>query len=189
MIKRQRMKDLSEVSIVIDTWDDVFSDFDPRPLSERTVSGDFIDELKKRYREQHDRDMIIKLFAPEELQDKESELMVTRRLQHHFDDLCRSAQNVRRQQILRGVLYVLVGSVSLSSLVLMTYYQVLSKLVIELLGVVLMPLGWFGVWEGFSRVIDGAPSLQQDIAFYGHLAGATYRFEYISDSDLSEDVE
>ena len=47
----QRLRDLKEIGIVIDSWDDVFSDFDPRPLSERTVSGDFVDELKKRYKE------------------------------------------------------------------------------------------------------------------------------------------
>jgi len=48
---QQRVKDLKEIAIVIDTWDDVFSDFDPSPLNERTVSGDFVEELKKRYRE------------------------------------------------------------------------------------------------------------------------------------------
>jgi len=42
----QRVRDLKEIAIVIDIWDDVFSDFDLRPLNQRTVSGDFVDELK-----------------------------------------------------------------------------------------------------------------------------------------------
>ena len=183
MGKKQRMKDLAEVAIVIDTWDDVFSDFDPRPLNERTVSGDFIDELKKRYREKHGRELVIKLYAPEDLRDEESELMVTRRLKRHFNELYLYAQAARERHMARAVLYAMVGMMSLSFLVLMTYYQVFGKLALELMGVVLMPLGWFGVWEGFSRVIEGAPALRQDIAFYGNLANAAYRFEYLNDHD------
>jgi hypothetical protein len=34
----QRIKDLKEISIAIDTWDDIYSDFDPRPYNERDLS-------------------------------------------------------------------------------------------------------------------------------------------------------
>ena len=57
----QRIEDLKEIAVVIDTWDDIFSDFDPRPLNERTVSGDFIEELRKRYRETPRGDLVISI--------------------------------------------------------------------------------------------------------------------------------
>ena len=80
----QRIKDLKEIAVVIDSWDDIFSDFDPRPLNERTVSGDFIEELKKRYRETRLGDFVIKICAPVNLKNTESERMVTQRLKKHF---------------------------------------------------------------------------------------------------------
>ena len=45
----QRIKDIKEISIAIDTWDDMFSDFDPRPFNMRALSEDVMAELKKRH--------------------------------------------------------------------------------------------------------------------------------------------
>jgi len=79
----QRVRGLKEIAIVIDTWDDVFSGFDPRPLNQRTVSGDFVDELKKRYQENCKGDFTITIYAPQFLRNLESEKMVSQRLKKH----------------------------------------------------------------------------------------------------------
>ena len=36
-----------DIPLVLDSYDDIFSDFDPRPYSERAMSGDFLLECKK----------------------------------------------------------------------------------------------------------------------------------------------
>src|SRR5690349_704077 len=41
----------SELSIWLDTYDDIFSDFDPRPLNERALSDDFLSEARKMARD------------------------------------------------------------------------------------------------------------------------------------------
>ena len=56
--------DVREIAIIIDTWDDIFSDFDPRPFSERMVSSDFIDELRRRHTETRSGNFLITLCAP-----------------------------------------------------------------------------------------------------------------------------
>lgn len=43
--------DKAEISLVLDTYDDIFSDFDPRPYGERALSSDFLDEAKKAARD------------------------------------------------------------------------------------------------------------------------------------------
>lgn len=80
----QRKRGLKEIAIVINTWDDVFSDFDPRPLNQRIVSGDFVEELKRRYRETTRGSFTIAIYASFELEDVESEKMVAQRLKKHF---------------------------------------------------------------------------------------------------------
>lgn len=175
----QRIKDLGEIAIVIDTWDDVFSDFDPRPLSERTVSGDFIDELKKRYKETRRGDFIITIYAPVGLKNDKSERMVTQRLKKHF--LHRYLQKKKSIAKLRqrGAVFVLVGIASLTFLTFAAYYKFLSELASQMAAIVLMPLGWFGFWEGLSKLIDTSPGSIQDEVLFRKLSKATYRFRYL----------
>ena len=73
-----------EISIIIDTWDDVFSDFDPRPLSERVLSEDFVLELKKRYLETKRGNLIISFYAPKKLTDEKAEKIITHRIKQYF---------------------------------------------------------------------------------------------------------
>ena len=44
---KKKLLQLSEISLIIDTYDDIFSDFDPRPYSQRALSDDFLLEARK----------------------------------------------------------------------------------------------------------------------------------------------
>ena len=177
--KIKTIKELREVELAIDTWDDVFSDFDPRPLSERTLSEDFIIELRQRYRETSKGDFIVTICAPKSLEDKKAEKTVAKRLKRHFlhRALVRKKANMRIR--IRGIIFVLCGIFFLSFLTMVAYYKMFSELVIDVLGIVVMPLGWFGIWEGFSKIVDMQPSFIQEEMFYNKLAKAQYRFQYI----------
>jgi len=180
MVKEtQRLKDLKEIAIVIDTWDDIFSDFDPRPLNERTVSGDFVEELKKRYRETRKGDLTITIYAPLSLKSEESERMVEHRLKEHFQHRYLQHKKIVARLRGQGVVFVLIGVASLTFLTLAAYFQLLTLLTREMLGVVLMPLGWYGFWEGLSKLIDTSPVSLQEEALYSRLAKTAYRFKYI----------
>jgi len=175
----QRLKDLKEIAVVIDTWDDVFSDFDPRPLSERTVSGDFVEELTKRYRETRRGDFNISMYAPISLKDEQSERMVRHRLKQHFQHRFLQKKKEIMRLRLRGALFVSIGIASLSFLTLATYYKFLSDITVEILAIVLMPLGWFGFWEGLSKLVDTSPAFLQDEKLFEKLGKATYKFTYV----------
>lgn len=175
----QRVKDLKEVAVVIDSWDDIFSDFDPSPLSQRTVSGDFIDELKKRYRDVHKSDFTITIYAPASLHSVESEKMVVQRLKKHFRLIYLQKNKELVRMRVRGLVFVCVGISSLSFLTLATYFKFLSELAIEISGIILMPLGWFGFWEGLSKLIDMSPAFIREGKFFEKLSKVTYKFKYI----------
>lgn len=186
----QKVKVLSEIGIVIDTWDDIFSDFDPRPLGERTVSGDFIDELKKRYKETVTGDFIITIYAPLSLKNEESEKLVTSRLKKHFRHKFSQKQKVLAFIRIRGLVFVLIGICSLSFLTLATYYKFLSELAIQIAGIFLMPLGWFGFWEGLSKLVDTSPVVIQDEKLFEKLSKSIYHFKYIKENGQEQkDVE
>jgi len=56
-----------------------------------------------------------------------------------------------------------------------------GELGIEILGIILMPLGWFGIWEGFSKIVDTSPVFMQDEILFDKLSKATYRFKFIEE--------
>jgi len=175
----QRVQDLREIGVVIDTWDDIFSDFDPRPLGERTVSGDFTDELKKRYKETQAGNFIITIYAPISLREEESERMVTNRLRKHFRYKFLQKKKVITTIHIRGIIFVVVGICSLGFLTLATYFKFMGELALQISSIVFMPLGWFGIWEGLSKLIDTSPVVIRDSKLFEKLQKATYHFKYI----------
>lgn len=175
---KEQIKELNEISLAIDSWDDVFSDFDPSPLEHRVLSEDFLIELKKHYRETPRGNFIITIYAPVALKDDVSERLVVKRLKQYFKFRHLTAQKEVNVCVKKGIVFVIGGIGFLSSLTLITYYQLFTKLVIELLSIVFMPLGWFGIWEGFSRIIEPAPFLKQDLELFNKLSKATFKFRY-----------
>ncbi|HQP91265.1 MAG TPA: hypothetical protein PLU24_01155, partial [Candidatus Omnitrophota bacterium] len=147
----EHIRDIQEITIAIDSWDDVFSDFDPSPLESRILSEDFLSELKKRYRETQRGNFIITIYAPLSMKEETSERLVIKRLKQYFKFRHLSAQKEINDAMKKGVIFVVGGIIFLSFLTFLTYYKILDTLAIELLSILIMPLGWFGIWEGFSR--------------------------------------
>ncbi|MEW6089195.1 MAG: hypothetical protein AB1498_12920 [bacterium] len=184
----QRLRDINEVSIAIDTWDDVFSDFDPRPLNERELSEDFISELKKRYRETQTGNIIISIYEPVSLKDSNAEKMVVHRIKRFFKhQYLQGLKDIGRIRM-RGGIFVFLGISSLTILTLVTHYNILlTKLANEILGIALMPLGWFGIWEGFSKLVDTSPKVFQDNELFDKLSKAEFRFIYLENGTVKEE--
>lgn len=176
---QQRIKEIQEIDIAIDTWDDVFSDFDPRPLNERTLSEDFINELRKRYRETRTGDFVVTILAPLSLKDEKVEATVVQRLKRHFKRLSLQRQKEIVSIRIKGMIFVLMGICFLIFLTLAAYYKLYSDLTIQILGIVAMPLGWFGIWEGFSKIVDTSPRFIQEEVLFSKLATAQYRIKFI----------
>ncbi|MDD5019070.1 MAG: hypothetical protein PHH75_02290 [Candidatus Omnitrophica bacterium] len=182
----EHIKDIQEISIAIDSWDDVFSDFDPSPIDRRILSEDFLSELKKRYRETQRGDFVITIYAPASLKDETTEKLVNKRLKQYFKFRHLSLQKEIATAVRRGTLFVLGGVASLSSLTMLTYFHMLDKLTLELIAIIFMPLGWFGIWEGFSRIIEPAPFAKLDEELFSKLSKASFKFKYaVSPEDAS----
>ncbi|MFH1478233.1 MAG: hypothetical protein ABIG92_00475 [Candidatus Omnitrophota bacterium] len=186
--QKQRIKDIKEISIAIDTWDDIFSDFDPRPMNERALSEDFKSEIAKRYRETRKGDFLVTIFAPNSLNDGKSEKIVIQRLKRHFKHKAMQSKKEIYGIRIRGVFFVITGIMFLGFLTLATYRKLFRDFTIDMLGIILLPLGWFGVWEGFSKIVDTSISFIQDQTLYDKLSKANYRFKYIEDAPKKDAV-
>ena len=73
------------ISLWLDSYDDIFSDFDPRPFSEKNISDDFLYEVKKVSMESGFSIGEIKLLLPEKVRNSETESIITTRLFSFFE--------------------------------------------------------------------------------------------------------
>jgi hypothetical protein len=179
---RQRLDDINAISIAIDTYDDIFSDFDPRDISQRDLSEDFLNEIMHRHRQNPKGKYDVVLVAPRSIEDLTAEKQIISRLSRYFHQKhIQYTQSINEIRI-RGSLYVVVGMLLLITLSLLTFNKVLDRLTLEMAAIIFTPLGWFGIWEGFSKIVDIPFNLASSTQAYSRLSKASYKFEYIGES-------
>jgi hypothetical protein len=142
----------SELSIWLDDYDDVFSDFDSRPINERSLSDDFLVEVRKMVREKPSGRVELKLLIPVNKHNKELEAIVVKNLHTYFRQSASNIQTEIAKVRRRGILLTILGF----ALMIITAYVVYissSSFFFKALQIVLEPSGWFMVWTGMDNII------------------------------------
>ena len=176
---KKTVKKLKHISIVIDTWDDIFSDFDPSPLNERTLSEDFLIELQKRYKTNKKGQFEITILAPKTLQKDDAGKKVVGRLKKHFRTLTKQRIDDINKSKLKGGYFIIFGIIFLAIITILNYFKMYSDILVETIGIIFIPIGWFGIWEGFGKIVDPSPILMSEEKFYKKMADATYQFQFV----------
>jgi hypothetical protein len=184
-----RIKATDEISIVIDTWDDIFSDFDPRPLSERALSEDFIIELRKRYRETPLGVFTVSISPPAHLKDDKLEKTIIQRIKRYFRHSALARKKVINSIRIRGVIFVIIGTILLAIFTFANHYNLLSRLANELSAIILLPLGWFGIWEGCSKIVDTSRKIIEEAELLNKFSKAEYAIKYIEEIKKEQTLE
>ncbi|OGF44228.1 MAG: hypothetical protein A2452_05475 [Candidatus Firestonebacteria bacterium RIFOXYC2_FULL_39_67] len=174
--KRNKLVDESEISLVLDTYDDIFSDFDPRPYDHRVLSFDFLIEAKRAAREKVSG-LELKFMLPENLCDKEKELLIRKRLHDHFHKHMQILKKERSTKVGNGILFALLGFFLTACAAVMSYYNQ-NSLNAAVMLVLLEPAGWFSIWNGLDMVFQGSKATNEDYAFYRKMATAEITFNY-----------
>jgi len=163
------------ISLWLDTYDDLFSDFDPRHLSERGLSHDFLAELKRATTESRPGKVHLVLILPNSRRKRRNESIIKERLIAHFtrhDELLRTQ---RRTTILRGLLKGAMGLFAMLALVVFTENrQGIHYRAFSLLG---EAAGWFFFWSGMDQIFNSSPEKKAEFAFYAKMADATIEFQ------------
>ncbi len=142
----------SEISLVLDTYDDIFSDFDPRPYGERALSVDFLDEAKRAVRFKGE-EIELRFLIPKAVRNARHEEVIKQRLRAHFKRHYRLIKAERdaykKQAVLLVVLGIVIGLVGVGLISL----PGLSVSEIAAIGIVLSPASWYTIWTGFDHLL------------------------------------
>jgi lipopolysaccharide export LptBFGC system permease protein LptF len=178
--KKQELNDKTlslqrNISIWLDNYDDIFSDFDPRPFSERALSDDFLMEIQKVSKEQEESVNEIRLLVPSKERNRHDETTIIKRLHTYF--LRNHHQSQAQYQLLlkKGIIFTSLG---MALIFAASYISSLNSgnLLLHALFVVSESSGWFLVWSGFDVISESSKQNKKDQDFYRKLSKSTISF-------------
>lgn len=163
------------LTLWIDSYNDIFSDFDPRPFAERTISDDFIAQIKRVSRERKEQIELLKLLVPEGTQKEEDEKIIRKRLQLHFYTLCAKLTSEIRKVRSRGFVFAASG---IALMVAASYISFLNlpSFFFKLIHTLFEPGGWFLLWTGLDLIISVSRNKEIESQFYTRMENVHVEF-------------
>lgn len=163
-----------EINLSLDSYSDIFSDFDPRPYEKKALSVDFLSEAKRASRDLTTVDL--KLFMPTEKRNLKEEELIKKRLKEHFSRHYHLLENEKKKIIRKGILFAVIGVVLMLLATSILFWVAAETFLIAFLIVVLEPAGWFLFWEGAYQAIFESRMKGTDYEFYRKLTKCTISF-------------
>ncbi|MEM7823858.1 MAG: hypothetical protein QW227_00565, partial [Candidatus Aenigmatarchaeota archaeon] len=163
-------------SLALDDYDDIFSDFDPRPYSERALSDDFLAEAKKGARDKPSGGLELKLMLPKAKRREEDENTIRKRLREHFRKHYKILRAEKNSIIYKGVLFVLAGVLVMFFAALFFFEEAEYSFVDKFLLILLEPAGWFLFWEGLDMIVFESKKKNPDLSFYKKMVDCEINF-------------
>ncbi len=178
-VKGQQVKELlqkSEVSLWLDHYDDIFSDFDPRPYSQRAISDDFVKEAKKVTREIKPGVLELRFLVPANHQKAEHENMIRKRLREHFRKHADIMKGEQKAAVRKGSMVTVTGFLLLI-IAAWVHHNSGESFLWSLITVVLEPAGWFTIWTGLDAILFKSKQNLPEMEFYDKMSRAEIKFD------------
>ncbi|HLG24568.1 MAG TPA: hypothetical protein VI564_06595 [Candidatus Nanoarchaeia archaeon] len=160
----QKILHLSEISILLDNYDDIFSDFDPRPYSERSLSDDLLNEARKASRDKNTGRLELRFLISEKMRDVKLEATIKKRLHEHFERHSKILNSEIRQSRVNAVF---LGFAGITVMLGATYVDGISGgFMSRFLFVLLEPAGWFITWFALDKLFYVSETKSGESDFY-----------------------
>jgi len=179
-----------EMGFWLDSYDDLFSDFDPRPYSRRQISDDFLIELRRRFKEKPRGGIEISIYLPRAKRDSKIESSARKKMREYFGF---ERERLEKRQLGRkktGVMYLAAG---IFILILNAYieWEFEPNRFLTLVGFMLAPVGWFSAWTSFERFLINPPEEMEKQEFFTRMQRCDFAFFDLENAerDYAESVE
>ena len=161
-----------DILIALDSYDDLFSDFDIRGFNERPISRDFLDELNLRMKRLESKEGLRIVFVLDAADRKaEDEAVIARRVEKFFADRHAHYRREDRKTTLRSFAFVLIG------LLLLVVANFFSKYLPSTFREFLLIPSWYFVWSGLEHYVDSRAGMREKKRYYGALGQARLAFQ------------
>ncbi len=163
--KKIEILENSKISLWIDSFNEIFSDFDPRPYSKRELSTDFLMEAKRFARENLKGNFDLVILMPTNLRDLKNETIIKKRIKEHFQTQLKYLKKKRKEILTRGLGFISLGVIFMIITTFILFAIANPNFLIIFLGVIGEPAGWFLFWEGLNLTIFDSNERKSDLDF------------------------
>ncbi len=160
------------ISFKVNSYDDLFSKFDPRDFLKRSISEDFIEECEKVAKEKG-ANVELNLFLKKNKRNLNSEEKIKNRLKEHFKHHANIHANEIKNIKKKGIKWFIIGTIFM---LFSTYIGTYSGFLFRILETTLIPAGWFSFWEGLGKIFIDANYKETNIEFNEKMSLAKISF-------------
>ncbi|MEI7719170.1 MAG: hypothetical protein WCI72_04840 [archaeon] len=163
------------ISLIIEDYNDLFSDFDPRSYSERAISDDFLQECNRAARDKSEDGVELRILTPKAKRNLKEEWKIKKRLKEHFTNHFKKEEQKIRKIKAEGFLWFVLGTVFILALTALED-SAFTGFFIQIIKTILEPAGWFSFWEGLGKIFIVAKEKSTGFEFYRKMAKAEVNF-------------
>ena len=165
----------AEISLWLDTYDDLYSDFDSRHYRKRRISEDFIEELKMSLKYREDPPRALALLLPAGSRDTTLEAAIQVNIEQQLLDRLTSLKLKVRKIARRAVLMLATGMALMTTCVVLQA-KMDQVYLLALIRSLPEPAAWFMIWTGLDAFIYHYRKAVQEQSFYHTLSRLTIYF-------------
>jgi len=172
--KRLSQLHSSEISVITDDYEDVFSDFDPRSYEVRELSDDFLREVRRASCQKADK-VELRIIVPKARRNPQKEEVIRHRLHAYFKDGLHHVHKTLEGMRNKSFRYIAIGMVLM---LLATYVSSMGAqdFISRFLFVFFEPAGWFIFWTGLEILLVKMAEKTDDHDFYRKLSNCEITF-------------
>lgn len=179
---------MNSVDIALDSYGDIFSDFDPSPYKIRLLSEDFIKEITRRHRETKGGDLEVRLTLPKGKRNPTVENIIRERLSEYFRGKAQKAEEDIRAREKKGWKYMGVGIALNVAGIVALHFLASASVFFDVVGSLVEMAGWISTWVGAERAIMETPrEMREQKEFYERMARAS--FVFVSEEEIVKRIE
>ena len=163
------------ISLIIDTYNDIFSDFDPRPFNERALSDDFLLECRRATLDKAEHGLEIILSVPKIIRNSVDESKIKQRMREHFHNHYLKKEKEMKSTKKEGSCWVLFGAALLAGIL----YGLVNteNSILNAFFTILEVPSWFLMWEGMNKILIESRKNEPEFRFYHKMANSQIIFK------------
>ncbi len=164
-----------EISIWLDKYADLFSEYDESDFSARTLSDNFLTEVRKLVQEAGNNKVELKFNLMEDQPDPAVESFIIKNIHYYFAVKVKQAEAEKRKILRNGGLLTLAGFALITFIILLGHTWS-SIVVLKGFEMMMDPLGWFLTWTGLDMIFVQSKKEQPHIDFNRRMTNAKLTF-------------
>jgi len=166
-------KDKNEIPLTLNSYEDLFSGFDPRDYSKKAISKDFLSECKNAA-EDKIGEIKLSLFLPRSKRDSAKENEIKNRLKEHF--LKHFLEKKKELFNIRAIGAIWFATGCILTAITAIFMEFETSLSMRALINIAHPAGWFFLWEGLAKILIHSKEKKEDYAFNKKLKNSKISF-------------